>query len=75
MSKYKRVQVVFNIENAIHKELFEWLKNQSSNDSDFIRMVLLLYKESKMSEKQLISTNNIEAKITNDDADAMSGLL
>lgn len=75
MTNYKRSTVVFNLDNLLHKELFEWCKEQSGdNFSDFARSVLLLYKQSKMfGIMQSIPANDFN--LGNADSEAMADLL
>lgn len=44
---YKRCTVVFNLDNPLHQELYDWCTSQSTNFSDFTRTILHLYKQSK----------------------------
>lgn len=47
MGNYKRCTVVFNLDNPLHKELFDWCNDVSFNFSDLARTVLFNYKQSR----------------------------
>lgn len=47
MSEYKRCSVVFNLGNPLHKSLYDWCNEQSTNFSDFARTVLFMYMNSQ----------------------------
>jgi len=49
MSNYKRCPVVFNMDNPMHLELYQWCMDQTTNFSDFVRSVLFAYKQNQTS--------------------------
>ena len=73
MTKYKRMQVVFSPDDVIHMELYNWIKTQTKKESEFIRNVLLMYKEAKTGSS--FPSTNREVKIKNEDVDAMMDML
>lgn len=78
MTEYKRPAVVFNLNNPMQKELYEWCMEQSSNFSDFARTVLFLYKQTKTSNHSVREeyANDLKLKpITTEDVVAMGDLL
>lgn len=72
MSNYKRCQVVFNLDNTAHKDLYEWCGKQSNNFSEFTRTVLFLYRSQT---SRLDSKHSVSVKSEPTDADSMSELL
>lgn len=82
MGKYLHLQAVLNPNNAMHRELYDWVIEQSGkNTSDFVRSVLLLYKHSKEANQVPFAAPNTLTPvmdpylISNDDSDAMADLL
>lgn len=67
MKNFKRMHIVFNLDNPHQKELFDWCMAQSTNFSGFARSVLFAYKERTPSSPVVISTS--------DDSSAMADLL
>jgi hypothetical protein len=78
MGHYKRCPVVFNLENHMQNDLYEWCMSSSTNFSDFARTVLFAYKQSQTSGSShyqgVVETQSVKSASTSD-ADAMSDLL
>jgi hypothetical protein len=77
MGHYKRCPVVFNLENQMHIDLYEWCMLSSTNFSDFARTVLFAYKQSQTSGSSSsvgVETQSLKSTLPSD-ADAMSDLL
>jgi hypothetical protein len=67
MKNYKRMHIVFNLDNPHQKELYEWCMNQSTNFSGFARSIIFAYKE------RTLPTPTVT--YTSDDSSAMVDLL
>lgn len=58
-----RRSVVFNLENPLHKDLYDWCLSKTSNFSDFIRVVLFNYKNNEHMLKMINIKNNNYDKV------------
>jgi hypothetical protein len=67
MKNFKRMHIVFNLDNPHQRELFEWCMSQSTNFSGFARSVLFAYKERTPSAPVVTHSS--------DDSSAMADLL
>lgn len=77
MDKYLRCSVVFNRENKMHTDLYEWVMSRTTNFSDFTRTVLFAYKQGHITASgtpQISGAPNMPV-MGGSDADAMLGLL
>lgn len=76
MSHYKRPAVVFNLENPMQRDLYDWCMEQSSNFSDFARTVLFSFKQSKISNHHnYIEVDGGLKPSSQSDVEAMADLL
>lgn len=86
MGDYRRCPVVFNLNNKMHLELYNWCLEQSTNFSSFVRSILFVYmrsqtegvygvKERTTHNEQSLQEPDPYVVETVSDADAMAGLL
>lgn len=65
MGNYKRCAVVFNLDNPMQSDLYEWCIENSTNFSDFARSIIFSYRQSQNSNsvtvQSLSSTSNTDA--------------
>jgi hypothetical protein len=58
MGNYKRCSVVFNLNNPMQSDLYDWCLENSTNFSDFARSIIFAYKQSQTSNPVTVVSNS-----------------
>lgn len=78
LEKYARPNVVFNLSNPHHKELYDWVMRETTNFSDYVRAMLAVQKQSRtkgISYSEVVKEKEIPEEYSDSDKEAMKGLL